>query len=606
MPHRTSLPASLHSTNTSDSLLHQRVGWDEGGAIEIKTLHPDATFLRILGVNYIHVKTADGGDLYLTEYGVPFIRHVRPENWYETTWFEQKRQRLLGTGTVYRIPTKPVSGHHTPSIDLAVKWSRVGQDVPLDTFTLYRNINAEFNTPFEEFALLDELRRGEYGPQHVRIHTQKPLAIYVPSERMQPWQTGRSREKIMARVTRRPGVEIDILRSYILIYGWIDGIDAVEAYAQSGLDPAEQEGLLVGLTYSVNLELKRKGFMVADHKPTHIILRTENGKIVERRDGRFAYAIVDYELLARTEEHENAVRMVRRSEYLQRQRDRLTPRTETSFPSHLKHVTVLGVDYVYGHSESTRGAVWVVGWDPELFQYFLPERWRYKQVGLSDSAGVSGGPGGGGGLVFYVQTKDRVHLVWRVSRLGDVPTLAPSGKLNQAVERALRDYGYNDPFEEFALAVEMQQRGVRTIYPRAIYMTGGLGELVSPVRDDRRFKQMNSVLTPEGKPVLPRDHDYITIWGYWRGCDDDHAVQDDLLWTPLDVSQALAKKMISVALHDEIIQRHAQMLAEAGFVDLNLKADHILLSYIPDGPIKLTEDGYPETRQCNFELVRRI
>ncbi|MEI8196775.1 MAG: hypothetical protein WCI73_12825 [Phycisphaerae bacterium] len=600
MPHvKKTPPAPLHSSGSSDSLLHQRVGWGGGNAIELKTLHPDATFLRILGVNYIHVKTADGGDLYLTEYGVPYIRHVRPQNWYETTWFEQKRQRLLGTGTVYRIPTKPVIGHQTPSIDLAVKWSRVGQDVPLDTFTLYRNINAEFNTPFEEFALLEELRRGEYGPRTLHIYTQKPLAIYVPSERMQPWQTGRSREKIMARVTRRPGVEIDILRSYILIYGWIDGIDAVEAYAQSSLSPAEQEGMLVGLTYSVNLELKRKGFMVADHKPTHIIVRTENGKIVERRDGRFAYAIVDYELLARTEEHENSVRMVRRSEYLVRQRDRLTPRPEASFPTHLKHAKVLGVDYVYGHSESTRGLVWAVGWDPELFQYFLPERWRFKQVGLSDPASP-----GGGGLVFYVQTKDRVHLVWRVSRVGDVPVLSPSS--TQTTEQALQEYGYNSPFEEFALALEMQQRGVRTTYPRAIYMTGGLGELVSPVRDDRRFKQMSAILSPDGKPVLPRDHDYITIWGYWRGCEDDHAVQDDLLWTPLDVSQALAKKMISVALHDEIIHRHAQALARAGFVDLNLKADHILLSYIPDGPIKIREDGYPETRQCNFELVRRI
>ncbi len=89
---------------------------------------------------------------------------------------------------VYRLPTRPVEGHHP--VDLVVKWSRVGEDVPLNTFTLYKNINAEFNSPFEEFALVEELRRGEYGPPDLSIHTQKPLAIYMPPERMQLWQTG--------------------------------------------------------------------------------------------------------------------------------------------------------------------------------------------------------------------------------------------------------------------------------------------------------------------------------------------------------------------------------------------------------------------------------
>ncbi len=163
--------------------------------IDLNKFPPGATFLRVLGVNYVHLKTDQGDDLYITQYGAPFYRHLLPENWYEPEWFKEKRERLVGTGTVYKVPTKAVPGCVTPSINLTVKWSRVGQDVPLDTFTLYKNINAEFNTPFEEFALLEELRQGEYGPRSLRILTQKPLAIYVPSERLQLWQTGRSRKK---------------------------------------------------------------------------------------------------------------------------------------------------------------------------------------------------------------------------------------------------------------------------------------------------------------------------------------------------------------------------------------------------------------------------
>ena len=181
--------------------------------------------MSLLGVDYFHLKTGDGGDLYLTGFGLPFWKNLLPENWYAREWFEAKRERLEGTSTVYKVPTRPVAGR---VLHLVVKWSRVGESVPLDTFTVNKFIHAEFNSPFEEFSLLMELRRGEVGPVAIRIRTQLPLAIYVPSERLQLWQTGRSEDKIRAKVARHPGVEIDILRQYVVLFGWIKGSDAVE------------------------------------------------------------------------------------------------------------------------------------------------------------------------------------------------------------------------------------------------------------------------------------------------------------------------------------------------------------------------------------------
>ncbi len=67
----------------------------------------------------------------------------------------------------------------------------------------------ELTVDFEEFSLLMELRSGVTGPRDIRIRTQKPLAIYVPSERLQLWQTGRSESKIAAKIARHPGVELD-------------------------------------------------------------------------------------------------------------------------------------------------------------------------------------------------------------------------------------------------------------------------------------------------------------------------------------------------------------------------------------------------------------
>jgi len=174
--------------------------------------------ISLLGVDYIHLKTEDGGDLYLTRFGLPFWKSLLPENWYAREWFEAKRERLEGTSTVYKVPTRPVNGK---VLHLVVKWSRVGEMVPFDTLTVNKFIQAEFNSPFEEFSLLHGIApgRGRSGG-HSHPHPAS-LAIYVPSERLQLWQTGRSEDKIRAKITRHPGVEIDILRQYVVPV-WLD------------------------------------------------------------------------------------------------------------------------------------------------------------------------------------------------------------------------------------------------------------------------------------------------------------------------------------------------------------------------------------------------
>ena len=78
-----------------------------------------------------------------------------PENWRESEWFLAHRQRLRGTSTIYRTQTKPVAG---VSLDIVVRYNRVGEELPVDTLTLEKFITADFNSPFEEIAILNELR----------------------------------------------------------------------------------------------------------------------------------------------------------------------------------------------------------------------------------------------------------------------------------------------------------------------------------------------------------------------------------------------------------------------------------------------------------------
>ena len=73
----------------------------------------------------------------------------------EHGWFSRHREELTGTSTVYKVPTKEIKGQQ---LDLVVKWCRVGEEVPIDTLTFDRFAHAQFNSPYEEFALVMEMR----------------------------------------------------------------------------------------------------------------------------------------------------------------------------------------------------------------------------------------------------------------------------------------------------------------------------------------------------------------------------------------------------------------------------------------------------------------
>jgi hypothetical protein len=249
---------------------------------------------------------------------------------------------------------------------------------------------------------------------------------------------------------------------------------------------------------------------------------------------------------------------------------------------------VLDIEYITGRAQSTGGLLWVVGKDGRLFEYFLPERWRHKQIPLSSST-----------RTWYTRTKDGVHLVWKVSRVGETP----EGDMNNPKIHRLRDAGYNSPFEEFALALEMTQKGMPTTFPRAIYVTGQDDITSGAITDERRFHRMSSISAPDGVPVLRRGPDYITIWGYWRGSDDPVAPDVELLWTPIGAGQAFNKGMLTPQQLDELMQDHQARLSAAGFEDLNLEPDHLLLTYVPGGDFQRNSTGQILTRHCNFELV---
>ncbi len=557
------------------------------------------TLVNVLGVVYAHVKTADGGDLYLTRFAVQYQEHLEAHNWYEADWFNTHKTRLEGTGSVFRVPTKEVEGK---SLDLVVKNCRVGEDVPLNTHTLEEFRDAEFNSPWEEFSLVMEMREGRYGPRELKIYTQRPLAIYVPPEKMQVWQSGRSKAKINRIWAKHPGIDLDILKQYKLIYEWIEGNNIKEVFAHIDVNDDERIRHLKKINYQAMADLDKKGYLVADMKPEHIIISgADTKRIAELGEARTLdpsreqiaylhelvhagrYSIIDYELLLRTAEHEEEVKNSRRHSYLDDQRDRFSP---TPLPSHLSCMEVLGVPYIYGHAESTGGHLWVVGKNARLFDYFLPERWRKTpSIRLSDSKEI-----------FYTITKDNIHLVWVTSRVGEM-----IHKGEEEYHSKITEYGLNSPFEEFALAHTLNQIGIPCVYVRAIYMTGS--SKVEASADLRRYESHRNILDPEGNPILQENRNYITIRGYYNGPDHWVAEQTGSLHVPLDLTKAVYKGIIDEPHCRMLLDRVKENLRNFDYDGSLLRPNDLLLAIDSNNMMVKDATGNPLVIICNFELI---
>ncbi len=553
--------------------------------------------VRSFDVDYAHLRTADGGDLYVTRYGWPVVLSLMPEHWYHNRRYSQQGEKLPGgTGAVYRVPLR---GRRDRSLDVVVKFSRVGQEVPLEIATSFLDsvspvdiANARFNSPFEEFGLVMEMRRNAYGPPDVRLLAQQPLAIYAPAQQFELWRLGRSKgrfaqhQRQLREDQKETGdedaaLELDIKREYVLLYSWIKGLNAEQQLDAGVISQDEFEQL----TPRVFEEMNAKGWRVLDNKPKHFILRRRRGRDEPlRRDGELVYALVDFELLERTREYRKTYRSSQRVRYWQMQHHREDD-VHPALPPHLTSVDILGVHHVYGTAPNG-GKIWAVGNDAELFDYFLPDRWRRTpRVKLSPSREV-----------YRTRTRDNIHMVYRASRVGAKPHVDPF----YSQGRRIRAYGYNSPFEEVAIATHLRRAGIPTVYPRAIYRTGHESINAHYLVDNRRYQSHSGLRTPDDppEPLLTPDHDYFTIWGYYRGLDPmkDHAGEGQ--WGVVDFEQAREEGMITENEYHRLLERTARRMAELGIRVSRLDPCEFLLSFNRGRELRTDENGKLDVRFC--------
>jgi hypothetical protein len=573
-------------TTHIDSTSAERLAIDHGMAFSEL---PAETRAQLFGVEYAHIRTSDGGDLFLTRYGWPYLTHLLPESWYNGRRYAKVGEKLPGaTGSVYRVNVQPPN---MPPADLLVKFSRVGQEVPLEMATSFPDAvspleiaNARFNGPFEEFGLVMEMRAGRFGPSSLQMWAQRPLAIYAPAEEFDLWRLGRSRGRFRANQRLlalsqdenedRLAIELDIKREYVLVYSWVKGFNAEEMLDKGLLSPKEFDEL----TPRVISELRDKGFRVLDNKPKHFILRQgsrSDGLI--RRKGKLAYALVDFELLERTQEYARQYKTAQRARYwhLQSRRDQAPP---SDLPPGVTRQTIFGVNYVYTTTPNG-GRIWAVGSDPDLVDYFLPDRWRRTpRIRLSPH-----------NEVYRTRTRDNVHIVYRRSRVGQKPSFDPFYEHG----RRLRDHGFNSPFEEVALAETLRRVGIATTYPRAIYRTGHECSAEPYLLDRRRYDSHENLLIhdPHPMPILSPDHDYYTLWGFFRGIDAQKDYRSQGHWGMIGVEDAHQQELISEKEYDQILETTRQRLARIDLCDERIDPQHCLLCFDPEGQTLRRDDG---------------
>jgi hypothetical protein len=540
--------------------------------------------VSIFNVDYAHLRLQNDDDFFITSYGLSQLGDLNPADFRaDSPWFKNNSERLDGTGCVYKVRTKKVNGRNR---NVIIKWNRMGEDVP-GAKDIEILLDAKFNSPFEEFALVKELR-DTLRKSSDKILLQKPLAIYVPSERYKSWQTGRNEHRMKNILDSHTEIELDIDRLYMVIYEWIEGMDLAQAFEKKMLD----NDMMKNLTHTAALVLEKNGYLVRDNKPNHIIIRPDKHQgFAKEESGEIRCAMIDYELLEHTQQVQDSRRVSRRLDYHRRQKDRFAIDVPKKFHPHLHHVNILGVEYVYGQVESTKGRLWTVGKDPQLFDFFQPERWegakRTKISMFSES--------------YYTVTKDNIHIVWEVSKVGLLPDMDPFLE----DERTVLEYGYNSPFEEVALAVELSQKGIATIYPRAIYMTSNKTVIIERLLDKSRFEKYSEMKGPDGLPILQPKRTYIIIWGYWNGPDERLAEKEDEVCEGINMLYAYREGVVSHEEYMSVVQNMKERLQSVGVEDLNLSGKHLLISVNAERQVIRDSKGNPDIRICNFEFLKK-
>ena len=90
------------------------------------------------------------------------------------------------------------------------------------------------------------------------------------------------------------------------------------------------------------------------------------------------------------------------------------------------------------------------------------------------------------------------------------------------------------------------------------------------------------------------------------GPDEMLATDDRDYYRGVNALSACREGIIDKDVYLQLMEAIRESLTRVGIEDLNLRGNHLLLSLDRSGGLLMGDDGLPEARICNFELLRRV
>lgn len=181
------------------------------------------------------------------------------------------------------------------------------------------------------------------------------------------------------------------------------------------------------------------------------------------------------------------------------------------------------------------------------------------------------------------------------------PGWEPPPRIDPLQPRAkqIRDHGFNSPFEEVAIAERLRQMGIPTTYPRAICRTGHGTIQAAYLRDERRFAEHAHLRIPTDpqEALLSPDHDYYTIWDWFRGIDPETQDQSQGAHGVYDLVRASEDNLISKEEYEAAVARTRARLRDRGLPTGIADSDEFLVLVGRDG-IRRDNEGEAEIIFC--------
>ncbi len=151
-----------------------------------------------------------------------------------------------------------------------------------------------------------------------------------------------------------------------------------------------------------------------------------------------------------------------------------------------------------------------------------------------------------------------------------------------------------------AVAETLRRAGISTVYPRAIYRTGHESVKAGYLHDEQRYRTHTGLLIPEPEcePILSPQHDYYTIWGYYRGVDPHKYYRPQGHWGFIDAAKAFDDHLLNEEEYRRVLQRTRQRLVSLGLTDPIIDDYQFILLFDHRGTLRRDVGGDLEVIWC--------